>query len=94
MSPRAAFRTAEGWFRCATLGIAIGIGIGIAAIITLVVASRYVGATVDTDSDPDFDFAGAQSYGMLTHFCHDRHRLFAVTLRLGLARQVVVPAAA
>jgi len=48
----------------------------------------------DTDSDPDFDFAGAQSYGMLTHFCHDRHRLFAVTLRLGLARQVVVPAAA
>ena len=55
MSPRAAFRTAEGWFRCATLGIAIGIGIGIAAIITLVVASRYVGATVDTDSDPDPD---------------------------------------
>jgi hypothetical protein len=31
---------------------------------------------------------------MLTHFCHDRHRLFAVTLRLGLARQGVVPAAA
>jgi membrane protein insertase Oxa1/YidC/SpoIIIJ len=37
----------------------------------------------DSDTDTDSDFAGAQSYGMLTHFCHDRHRLFAVTLRLG-----------
>jgi hypothetical protein len=54
----------------------------------------FLDSYTDTDSDPDFDFAGAQSYGMLTHFCHDKHRLFAVTLRLGLARQVVVPAAA
>jgi hypothetical protein len=54
----------------------------------------FFDSDTDSDSDPDFDFAGAQSYGMLTHFCHDRHLLFAVTLRLGLARQVVVPAAA
>ncbi len=38
--------------------------------------------------------SAARYHGMLTHFCHDRHRLFAVTLRLGLARQGVVPAAA
>jgi len=33
-----------------------------------------------------------RNHGILTHFCHDKHRLFAVTLRLGLARQGVSPA--
>jgi len=33
-----------------------------------------------------------RDHGILTHFRHDKHRLFAGTLRLGLARQGVSPA--
>jgi len=48
-------RSCVSGFHCATIGIAIGIGIGIAAIITLVVASHCVGATVDFEPDSDTD---------------------------------------
>ena len=38
-------------FHCWAIAIAIGIGIGIVATFTLVIASHFVGATVDFDTD-------------------------------------------